>query len=250
MGNVVIECPSGLSVEVRGLEVTECNDLVDQEVNKAGLIFDSVLSKCTTRIVDPGPYKFDTAVDWAEVYVGDRLAAIIDIRRATYHRPYEFRIPCSTCKEPIDWKIELADLPRRKLPEASRVALQGDRIITAKWPEVGKEVKFRLLLGKDGTKARKLTKQHPKELVYVSLLSRVVEVEGVSPAGLDAFLAHLGAEPMLDLLDLFDEHEGGVDTTIEVVCRNPECGITQETELPFGRSFWLPRRRKALARGI
>jgi hypothetical protein len=204
-----------------------------------------VLANCTTRLVDPGPYKFAEKVDWSEVHVGDRLYAVLRIRMLTYKRPYVFRVHCEECREPFDWQLDLAKLPVKPLPPAALDAMKGDRLLSAKWPELDdREVTFRLLIGKDEAKNRRIARQRPKELALVSLLARVVRVEGVEEKDRVDFLTHLGAEAMIGLIALMDERDGGVDTDIEVVCDKPECGVTQEVRLPFGRAFWLPKARK------
>jgi len=247
MSVVTIECPSGLTIDVRGLEVSECNVLADRQQVQAGSLFDTVLSQCTVRLAAPGPYRFADKVDWNEVHVGDRLFAILRIRMATYQKPYAFRVNCSECREPFEWTLDLADLPVQPLPSEARDAMRGDRVLTARWEAMEREVRFRLLVGSDTAKTRRIAKQRPKELALVSLLARVVSVESVSDVELSKFLSHLGAESMLDLIATMDERDGGVDTEIEVVCQ--ECGATQAIELPFGRSFWLPKTKKAPAAG-
>jgi hypothetical protein len=90
---------------------------------------------------------------------------------------------------------------------------------------------------------RRIAKQRPKELALVSLLSRVVSVEGVEESKLTEFLSHLGGDAMVGLMEILDECDGGVDTEIQVVC--PQCGALQDVELPFGRAYWLPKARRA-----
>jgi hypothetical protein len=52
------------------------------------------------------------------------------------------------------------------------------------------------------------------------------------------FLEDLSMRDADFLVDEFDRVDCGVDTTIEIEC--PECFATQEVELPFGRSFFMP----------
>ena len=51
---------------------------------------------------------------------------------------------------------------------------------------------------------------------------------------------------VFSLLDRFDEADCGVETSIEIEC--PECFAEQTVDLPFGREFFLPRKKTTRAR--
>ena len=48
------------------------------------------------------------------------------------------------------------------------------------------------------------------------------------------------------LVDEFDRVDCGVDTGIEIEC--PECFATQEVDLPFDRTFFMPGKERAARR--
>jgi hypothetical protein len=48
------------------------------------------------------------------------------------------------------------------------------------------------------------------------------------------------------LLDEFDRVDCGVDTTVEIEC--PECFVTQEVDLPFDRTFFMPAKERTTRR--
>jgi len=48
------------------------------------------------------------------------------------------------------------------------------------------------------------------------------------------------------LVDEFDRVDCGVDTTLEIEC--PECFATQEVDLPFDRTFFMPGRERTARR--
>ena len=48
------------------------------------------------------------------------------------------------------------------------------------------------------------------------------------------------------LVDEFDRVDCGVDTAIEIEC--PECFATQDVELPFDRTFFMPGKERTARR--
>jgi hypothetical protein len=58
-----------------------------------------------------------------------------------------------------------------------------------------------------------------------------------------AWLNDLPMGSMYDLIESLDEHDGGIETEIEVEC--PHCGAGEEIDLPLDRrEFWSPRKLK------
>jgi len=237
-----VTCPSGLVVELRGLEMSEACILTDRQEAQAGSYIGRVLAMCTERLVSPGPYPFIENVDWGKAHVGDRMYALIRIRKLTYRQPYRFGVPCSACRAPIDWDLDLDDVPMKPLPPAALEAMKSDRILEARWETMERNVRFRMLIGDDEKRNRLALKERPKEAPLVALMARIVSVEGVSDKDRVAFLGKLGAEAMMDLIATMDEQDGGVDTSIPVSCTH--CGAGQVVDLPFDREFWLPKIRR------
>jgi hypothetical protein len=77
--SVVIDCPSGLQLQIRGLKGKEGRLLSDRNAVRQGTVLDSLLVACTEAVLDPGPYtpKADGKLDWNQVLIGDRFFTLL-----------------------------------------------------------------------------------------------------------------------------------------------------------------------------
>jgi hypothetical protein len=233
-------CPSGLAGTVRGMRVKEERILADRQLAKAGGQVDALLAACWLATTDAGPYALgDAPIDWGKVLVGDRAHVLFQIRIATYGADYAFRVTCErdACREPIDWQIDLAALPMRPLPEASRVGFVAGNKLETQLPD-GTRVTYRLLTGADERALPALRRQAPDRIVSTLLAHRIVAIEGVSPKDRRAFLEDLPMRDATELMRELDQADGGLETQIDIAC--PACGQEQSLALPFGRDFLLP----------
>lgn len=238
-----ITCPSGLTGRIRGLKGKELDLLGDKKAIRKGDLFDNLLRACWLETEDPGPYDFGSgSPNWSRVLVADRFYVLLQIRQTTYpDEPYSFRTTCAddNCAEPFIWDIDLDDLPVKMLPEESLEKLRNNDPFIAE--VAGYKIQFRLTTGADEKKGAKFLKGLQQRIVDVLNL-RIVAVEGVEGKDKRKWLDDLELRDHRDMLDAFDEHDGGIETEIEVEC--PSCGHIFPIDLPFGREFFLPRRRR------
>ena len=245
----IINCPSGLTGRIRGMKVREERILSDRKLAKSGGQVDELLAACWEETLEAGPYNFgDKVIDWGQVLQGDRFFALLQIRALTYGPEYAFAINCQSdgCRTRIQWEINLPDLPVRPLSEESLAALgDGNRFETV-LPDSGKRVWFRLLTGADERKLPQLRRSAGDKLLSAMLAFRVSEVEGVDARERRKFIEDLTMRDADFLVDEFDRVDCGVDTAIEIEC--PECFATQEIELPFERTFFMPGKERMARR--
>jgi hypothetical protein len=245
----IITCPSGLTGRIRGMKVREERILSDRKLAKSGGQVDKLLAACWEETLDPGPYDFGEAdIDWGKVLQGDRFYALLQVRAKTYGPAYPFAVTCQNdaCRQRIDWEFDLNDLPVRLLSDESRAAFVGDNRFEVSLPDSGATVWFRLLTGEDERKLPALRRRAGEQLLSAMLAFRVSEVAGVEPRDKKAFLEDLTLRDADFLVDEFDRVDCGVDTTIEVECA--ECFNTQEVELPFDRTFFMPGKERTARR--
>lgn len=278
-----ITCPSGLSGVIRGMKGREAQAFVDpQQVRTFGSM-DTMLTNCWLETRDAGPYTLDAGRDgterpkWPEVLIGDRFAALIDIRVATFGSDYDFDVKCQSCEQQYGWELSLRDLPRQPFPaetiekiKAGRNSFDMDlpdgRVLVFKIGTGAEEKKIAQLKGGPGS-TRKLgpvdsiftqtlgiytSVNDPIVAKTVGLATPIVGKNGEEmlpiPGGLNGarrYLEDLDFPTLLDVLDEMQRVDGGVQTTIETVCEN--CGWKQEIELPFQRSFFAPRPKRKTA---
>lgn len=245
--SALIECPSGLAGEVRGLKGKEAKLLGDHAAARAGSTFDKILAGCWVETTDAGIYTFNNGQpDWSKVLVGDRFYALLQIRALTFGSMYAFGVQCpaQTCRERFEWEIDLRALPVKKLRDSSKHALRaGNRLETAL--SDGRKVWFKLLFGADELRASKNIKSSTDGALLAAVNLRIVEIEDVVEKVRRSFIEDLDLGELAALLDRFDEADCGVETSIEVEC--PHCFEVQEIDLPFGRGFFLPRAKTSRA---
>jgi hypothetical protein len=242
-----VVCPSGLQIDIRGFKAKEAGLLADRVGMRSGASYTSILAACSLSVADCGPYKLAPGggVHWGQAIVADRFYALLRIRAATYGEDYWFNVQCDNeaCREPIEWELRLCDLPFKALPESSRELLrQGKNRFESTIPSLGKKVWFKLQTGDGEASAAKVLKGSPTDMMTQALAARIIEVEGVPAHQRVDFLGELEMADVMRLLERFDDADGGVETRIEIECR--ECGNLMEVELPLGKDFFMPHARK------
>lgn len=245
MPNTII-CPSGLTGEIRGLKGKEGKLLADRNAARAGSTFEKLLAGCWLQTTDASVYEMPESgiLDWSRVLVADRFYALLQIRSLTFGDDYAFSMQCrnASCREKFEWELTLKDLPVRTLPEAAKAAFKNGNRFEAKLPRDGRSVWFKLMTGADEARAAVALKNARDGTLLTALALRIVEIENVVDKDKRAFLEDMEMADAAALLDMFDEVDGGVETTLDVEC--PHCFGVQEVELPFEKGFFLPRAKE------
>jgi hypothetical protein len=241
----VIECPSGLRGEIRGLKVKELDYLADRRLAKSGQQLDRILAGCWLETLDAGPYQLgDSGLDWDQVLQGDRFYTMLQIRSASLGAEYAFAVMCQggACGRRFEWEVSLDEIPVQKLSDEGRACFRKDNRFETVLPGTGKRVWFRLPVGADEKRLAKHRQAREGELWSTMLALRVVEIERVENGHKRRFLEDLDVADAEHLRCAFDQADCGVETTIEVEC--PECLLVQDVELPFDRGFFLASKPK------
>jgi hypothetical protein len=246
----IIQLPSGAIIEIRGLRGKEGKLLSDRDAIKNGTFLDKILSACTVNVIEASPYVTIPAkatspdepprqvLDWSQVLIGDRFFTLVQIRVLSLGEMFGFKLQCSEegCRKRFNHEISL-------LKQLSVTCLSAeDRAQFAAVNEFStldrnnKTIRYRLPVGKDEVLAMRAGQGGPDGAFMQALLQRIVSIEGeVVPR---KYLEDCDFGNLLDLLASFDEHNCGVETTIEVQC--PHCGSLEDIQLPFGRGFFVP----------
>jgi hypothetical protein len=198
-----------------------------------------LLKKGTVSLINTGPYKFkDGDIDWDQVLVGDRAYALLMIRVATYGPEYAFDVSCDVCGESIKWSVNLTDLPIQKYSDETLNAYAAGNKLLARIDNT--RVVFRLIDGKRESHAQKGLR-HAKNPLVIALGQRIVEVEGTSDKM--GWIRNLPMMKALELIEVLDQQDGGIETEIDVVCDS--CSAEIPVNLPFDRrEFWMPKVKK------
>ena len=234
----IIDLPSGAKLEMRSLTGKESKILSDKELVKSGLFLEKILQACTVSVVDGSPYQNGgEKLDWRQVLLGDRFYALLQIRILSLGADYCFKLQCveEPCRHRFDYEIDLNDLPIRRLSEDARLAFASGNLFVTQ-DGAGKDITYRLPIGQDELLAAKNATSIDGAFIQ-GMLQRIVSIDGLQKCDFRKYLEDMSWGDLLRLLDSFDEHNCGVETTFSASC--PECGAIQDVQLPFGRGFLL-----------
>jgi hypothetical protein len=267
-----ITTPSGLEGEIRHLSIGDGRHLTSLRASKSNKIPDYILSSCWTETADEGMYKFSSGKpNFGLVIAGDRDYSLMQIRIATFGPEYSFKIQCKSamCNERFEWSIDLASLPVKPLKKKDRETFANGNRFEEMLPGTNKKIWFMLATGNDLLNAAAQRKQQKhkdrnkrlkaslnnddeQNLILESIVMRTLDIEGISldeknPVKKKKLIRAYLESPDLSLciapkiLDLFDSHDCGVETTIEVEC--PHCERKQDVNVPFDEDFFFPRKQ-------
>ncbi|HUT26018.1 MAG TPA: hypothetical protein VM492_16910 [Sumerlaeia bacterium] len=229
---LLIECPSGLKGEMRGLTVAE-EDLILQFSSggkaKTDEAFKKLLSRCWVRTVDVGPYSNMTPeqpLDVDEILVCDTFYMMLQLRVLSYGNELDVR---SQCPNGHGWEatIDLAGIKVYDLPQDSRDRLAKGIPFETTLPVTGRTVKYKLLFYGDEVAAIKNLKSGRDDVSTETLRLRIVEISGFDPqthvdteTGLDIrnFIRSLPVADSSAIRDAMDDVDGGVETEYEAIC--------------------------------
>lgn len=247
--NLPVECPSGLKGEVRGLKVKEFKLFADAKKMRSGHAYDEVLAACW-KTTELGP-AYPKGLDWSSnALQGDAFKVLLDIRRASHfdmdgggELSLDFPVKCGGCHESTKASVWLCDLTSQKYPaESIRKHLAGELF---ELRAGGKLITFKLVT-RDNEKAMQKLMQGDEDPLVATIAYRLMNVEGVGDEKhlIRRWVDDLDVSELQVLREGMDKVGGGVDSTVEVHCRQLGCGHVTEVEIPFGgRDFWTPKKR-------
>lgn len=246
-----VNLPSGAIIEMRQLTLKEENFLAaaarSRRSSQEQVLVD-VVTRCTTGIVDPGPYpdmEPGKVVKWNSMLAGDFLAAMLALRKLSYREgsSYDIDVKCPdrACNNKFGWTVDLdKDLTVKPLPLESAEAFREKRAFSTEI--AGHVVHFSLQMVSDTDFQEKLEKRFPGREMACMLRTRIKSVEGVDSKDLMNWLDGEGKGPhpgltsdeAEDLRAAFVEVDCGVDTEVEVECTRSSCRNLFTVTLPFG----------------
>ncbi len=223
----VVPLPSGHWVELRGMKTQEMDILANKKAMRDGEGINDIAKNCIMSASEG--FNYDTALQ------GDRYVITINIRRITYKGPYSFEVECPICGDKHEYNVKLQDL------EITLLNGRQTRDIEFTFPVCGKKIKYHIPTGADEAELMKVRKQYPDNIVTLSLMIDTDWVEGMPFKDLE-FFKNLDAEDVLAYQEDLDEHNCGVETTLNLKC--PVEKEEFETELPITKDFFLPKKAK------
>lgn len=186
----------------------------------------SLLAKCCTRL---GPYTGEELERQVKkLPIGDRVLLLLRIRQVTLGDEFPYRHECPNCEYKGMFTVDLNDMEVRPMPDPlTRVY---DKELSN-----GAKVRFHVMTGEDEERLQEAMTESDK--VTLTILARLDLLNEEAPT-LET-VKDLGMKLRNELRDLFNEVEGGVDTSIEIEC--PRCQEEVTTELDITQQgFFFP----------
>lgn len=247
-----ITCPSGLRVQLRKLKAKAIGAAFSGvgarkgKRTKPSARLDPLLDFAVEAIIDQGPYRWGSSgrPNWQEVLSGDRAYILLKAREKTFGSRYDFQTQCGmvACRAQIAWQVELSELEIKALPESSKEKLINKEPFEFMLPD-GTVLYFGLGTGQTEGRAPR-----DADIITASVMSRVQKIGDTSLMNkMISIVEELDADVLDELFAEMEASDCGVESSIEVVC--DECGGATTIELPFDRSFFMPRTtaRKSLS---
>jgi len=263
----VFTFPSRMQVEMRGRTISAMKRTIEKL--RGGLVdaHTEALEDATVKLIDAGDYPHNTisnaqgGVQWMNAIAEDRIYGLLATRMVTYKDGHEYNmeLACLRCNERLGWSEDIRTAPEGSLviyhmtEENAKIFKSGEPF---ELNFMGKQIKWKMLVGKDESVIEKLGRQDPDvDTDDLSLAMRLKEIEDVNVSDKVSWVASLGEE-RLDLQALMEEQACGLDTMMDVFCT--QCQGRFEHPLPFDADFWVPlgkirkrrRARSARAHGL
>jgi len=218
--------PSGATVELRGMKTQEMDILASRRSMKDGNGINEIAKNCIVSSVD---FDYDSALQ------GDRYSILINIRRITYSGPYMFNISCPQCDNNSQFKVDLESLPVKYLDGRPSTGLKFTM------PRSEHNITYHLPTGREEREIIKLRKNHPDDVLSLSLMCNIDKIEGIPMKSLEWF-KDLDACDVVAFKEELEEVGCGIETGLDLCCDS--CGAEFETELPITSNFFLPKKVK------
>jgi hypothetical protein len=194
---------------------------VTKKINK-------VLANCTMSIGPVPKPAIPTIIP--NLMQGDRIFLLLAIRRVSLGDEMPFNSKCPSCDAESQFIIDLSDLDIKEMPD------RKTRFYELELPRTKKKVRMKVLTG-TGEDAISKASNRGKDVISTAIFCRVESIDDTPPVMKD-----IKKLPLMDrnfLKNGWEDHEGGVDTTIQIEC--PTCDFDYETELDISQEgFFNP----------
>jgi len=241
-----IECPSGLSGEIRRFKVSDYDLFGDKSLarKKGPQVSATICKRLWENTVSPGPYEMDDDGNpqwFKDVMEHDRFFILMQARIMARGPKYTQRFKCEfdSCGRFTMWEIDLNELEIKKAADDVIDAFQSGNQFEVILPRCQETVVFELPTFEVQKRVDAEVQKNGKRLssVYAGRIKRIGEQTIRSQIW--RFVRDLDAEDWEALDEAFDDVDFGVNTAIEYVCGDDDCALEQTQELILGRDFFI-----------
>jgi hypothetical protein len=214
-------------VAVREMTGNEEDMLASKNVPVAKKM-NELITRCVSRIGT-----FTDAPQLAKIVqdlpVGDRMFLVFAIRQVSLGDDYPFKAACPECKKESIYNVLLSTLDIKAMPDPSK------RVFDDVLPKSGKAFRYRILTGRDEERIGRLSKND--DTLSLAMQMRIELLDGKPPTLAD--LKALGIKDRNHIRKVFEDVEGGIDTTVDMTCE--DCTHDFQTQLDVAQvGFFFP----------
>jgi hypothetical protein len=221
------------TVEIRPMTAREEDILTSRALLKKGTVVTELIKSCLV----------DKSINTLDLLAGDRNALMVAVRITGYGPEYSAEVTCNECDAKNQQTFNLAELPIKRL-EIEPVA-DGQNLFEFSLPHTKKRVKFKFTTGKDEEELS-ITQEKQKKLglktdttVTTALQQAIVSIDGIEDRSkINNFIKMMPARDSLALRNYIRQNEPGLTMKQDMTC--PECGHSEEVNMPLGVSFLWP----------
>lgn len=188
-----------------------------------------ILSACTSAIGDIRDAKRIESII-PDLTQGDRVFMLFAIRRVSLGDEFPFATVCPSCEQESRQEVHLSDMEIKKMPDPKI------RTYKVTLDRTKHEAVLKVLTGR-GEEAISRAAVAGKDVISVAILARMESI-----AGRPVSVSDLKSLPLADrnqLRDAWQDHEGGVETAVQIQCTN--CDHEYEAEIDMAsQGFFNP----------
>lgn len=225
-------------VEFRAMTAREEDILMSQALIKKGTVITELIRSCL----------IDKRINPDHLLSGDRNALMIAIRATGYSAEYNPSLICPACEHKNELQVNLNELPLKTL--SIEPIEPRKNIFSFVLPRTGKTVHFKFLTVEDEQALLNQLNTMKKKgfassnVVSARLRTSIVAVDGNSNKSFVAqFAQNMLAADSSALRKYIDDHEPGVDMSIDFQCVN--CEHFEEVAVPMDSTFFWPNSRRS-----
>lgn len=231
--------PLGTEVTYRGMTGAEEDLLMNDKKFRSGEAIDEILAGCVESITtgegeDAKTKDFIQVGDIQRLKTPDRLALLLNIRRASYGDQQEVELGCTNkaCGDTFNVVVDLSQIENVPAPEDYEADI-GFEVVIGEGDDK-KVIRFDYMTGH---RERALAKQQ-SNLMTFAMLSRIKEVEGVHKNDVRKWLLGLPVLLRRDLRSKMSEVEAGPSMERTADC--PVCGEEVAFHIHAQPGFFFP----------
>lgn len=220
-------------VEIRPMTAREEDILTSRALLKKGTVVTELIKSCLV----------DKSINTLDLVAGDRNALMVAVRITGYGAEYTAEVSCPECEAKSQQTFNLAELPIKRL-EIDPVT-EGQNLFEFVLPHTKKKVLFKFTTGKDEEELTIIQEKQKKlglktdSTVTTALQQAIVSVDGIEDrAKINNFIKAMPARDSLALRNHIRQNEPGLTMKQDMTC--PECGHSEEVNMPLGVSFLWP----------